>query len=150
VTLGETNLVKYIQPPNLTNGMDVWASQGLVLADDFVCTNSGLVTDIHIWCSWLDDYVDPNTSIWLGIYDDVPATNGPSHPGNLKWQQWFSPGQYIQGRYTTDFEQFYDPTSLSPLGTDTNMYYYCFYPTNAFHQQGTASQPQVYWLAVYG
>jgi hypothetical protein len=151
VTLGETNLVKYIQLPNLTNGMDVWASDQLVLADDFVCTNSGLVTDIHIWCSWLGDYVDTNMSIWLGIYDDVPATNGvPSQPGNLKWQQWFSPGQYIQGRYTTGLEQFYDPMDFYLPGADTNMFYYCFYPTNAFHQQGTVSQPQVYWLAVHG
>src|ERR1700687_681497 len=65
-----------------------------ICADDFICTNTGPITDIHLWGSWLNDRVGTNSiTFWLGIYDDVPASplNGPSHPGNLKWQQWFTP-----------------------------------------------------------
>ena len=57
----ETNSVKYVQGPNLHGGYDVWNSSAVppevqdgpwVLADDFVCTNTGPITDIHLWGSW--------------------------------------------------------------------------------------------------
>src|SRR5208283_5119845 len=56
----ETNGVKYLQPPNL-QGLDVWNNGPWLLADDFVCTNSGPVSDIHIWGSWLNNLVDSNS-----------------------------------------------------------------------------------------
>ena len=153
----QTNVIKYMQMPNLQNGMDVLACTNgtlppIVLADDFVCTNIGPISDIHLWCSWLGDNIDLSAPIWLAIYDDVPATNNqPSHPGNLVWSQWFGPNDYVQNLYTTGFESFYDPSTSTTLGTDTNMYYYCFslFPTNRFVQTGTAASPQTNWLAVY-
>jgi hypothetical protein len=150
----ETNGVKFLQRPNIDGGLDVLDSQGVVLADDFVCTNTGPITDIHIWGSWRQDQVDPNPTFWLGIYDDVPATNGPtiipSHPGtNLLWQQWFGPGQYAQSLYGTGSEQFYDPRPPFSLTPERQAYYYCFFPTNPFVQLGSTSQPTIYWLSVY-
>ena len=58
----ETNGIKYIQMPDTQNGMDVlsgynWSKLKVVLADDFVCTNTGPVSDIHLWCSWLNDTI---------------------------------------------------------------------------------------------
>jgi hypothetical protein len=150
----ETNLVKYIQPPNLDGGLDVWDSGPWALADDFICTNTGPITDIHIWGSWLNDIADFNTTFWLAIYDDVPATNGPvpipSRPGtNLIWQQYFGPGQYSQSQVGVGIEQFYNPEPPAIMGPDSKVFYYCFYPTNPPVQQGTATQPKIYWLAVY-
>src|SRR5262245_22914611 len=90
----ETNGVKFIRPPQIDGGLDVRASrQNIVLADDFICTNPGPVTDIHVWGSWLSDPHGTITNFWLGIYNDVPAvTNAagqiivPSRPGtNLLW-----------------------------------------------------------------
>ena len=62
--------VKYVQLPNL-QGLDVWDSGPTVLADDFVCTATGPITDIHIWGSWLNDDVATNsTTFTLAIYDE--------------------------------------------------------------------------------
>jgi hypothetical protein len=153
----QTNGIQYLQLPDPQNGVDVLAgtngnTPGLVLADDFICTNAGPVTEIHLWCAWLNDVVDTNTSIWLGIYDDMPATNNqPGQPGNLLWSQWFNPGDYVPNPYLTSFEPFYNPSNQVFLGSDTNLYYYCFslFLTNGFLQLGTADAPQTNWLAVY-
>jgi len=52
----ETNLVKYSQPPQLDAGYDVWDNGEWALADDFICTDTGSISDIHLWGSWLDDH----------------------------------------------------------------------------------------------
>jgi hypothetical protein len=148
----ETNGVKYVQNPNLDGGLDVW-NEPYVLADDFVCTNSGPISDIHLWGSWLKNAVDLGAiTFWLGVYDDVPvsATNtGFSHPGNLLWQQWFAPGAYAENFYATAAESFLDPGPPAIVGTDNAAYYYCFYPTNPLIQLGSTSAPKIYWLAAY-
>jgi len=139
--------------PNILGGFDVW-NVPYVLADDFVCTNKGPISDIHLWGSWLGDNAQTcSLNFWIGIYDDVPVAPGNtfSHPGtNLLWQQWFAPGQYAETIWTRSAqEQFLDPGQPSILGGDTVVWYYCFYPTNAFMQQGSASNPKTYWLSVY-
>ena len=146
----ETNVIKFIQWPDPLDGMDVLATTPLLLADDYLCTNSGPVTDIHLWCSWLGDYWSTNASIWLGIWSDVPRTNTmfPSHPGTLLWSSSFSPGQYGQYFQGWFSEQFYDPSFTNILGTDQQMHYYSFYPTNPFVQTGSPNHPVVYWLSV--
>ena len=157
----ETNGVKYVQWPDVANGADVWNSSApppgvndgpWVLADDFICTNSGPITDIHIWGSWWYDFVGSNSvTFWLGIYDDVPANaaNPFSHPGNLKWQQWFAPGQYTETFWSPGQETFIDPGPPAVVGTDQQVWYYCFYPTNPFVQSGSITATQTYWLVAY-
>ena len=83
------NPTKYYQPPDLTDvGYNVLAAQPpagtgqglpLILADDFPCQQTGPITDIHIWASWLGDAATtpiPPVPITLGIWSDVPATGG--------------------------------------------------------------------------
>src|SRR5208282_6171731 len=90
----ESDYEKYVQGPKTIGGYDVWAEDGPnVLADNFVCTNTGPISDIHLWGSWTGDQALTNSlTFWVGIYDNVAtnATNQFSHPGtNLLWQQWF-------------------------------------------------------------
>jgi hypothetical protein len=150
----ETNGVKYEQLPNIDAGLDVWNDND-ALADDFVCTNPGPITDIHIWGSWLKNQIGTNTlTFWLGIYSDVQPNplNGltNSQPGNLLWSQSFAPGQYAEELWALGTqEQFLDPNPPAIIGPDNNVYYYCFYPTNPFVQQGLATEPKTYWLAAY-
>src|SRR5262249_17743666 len=97
----ETNGAKFVQHPKIPGGTNVNASQNLTLADDFLCTNSGPITDIHLWGSWLRDNIDPNVIFTLSIWSDVPKqTNGgtiiPSHPGAVLWSEPFGPGEYYQ------------------------------------------------------
>ena len=148
-----TNATKWVQYPD-TNGLDVLMSMPLVLADDFPCTNSGPITDIHLWTSWLNDQVQQGVPITLSIWSDVPA-NPPnalfSHPGTNLWQETFVPGQYQFRQWTNVLdEQFWGPEP-PPFGTflgfDHIIWQYNFYPTTPFVQQGTPQNPVVYWLA---
>jgi hypothetical protein len=158
----DTDQQKYEQPPNLVNGIDVDATsyRGGVLADDFPCTQTGNITDIHLWGSWLNDVVDPNATFMLSIWSDIPASPAsgqPSHPGALLWTQSFGPGEYVMCHFTNLPEAFADPNYnppippvLNPFGDSTNLYYLCFYafPTNLFTQTGTPNVPTNYWLSV--
>jgi hypothetical protein len=146
----ETNGVKYLQSPNFDYGLDVW-NNPYVLADDFICTNSGPISDIHIWGSWLNNQVSLGAiNFWVGIYDDVPMSiTNVSHPGKLLWQQWFAPGQYAELFVGTGSETFIDPGPPVPLGPENQIWYYCFYPTNPLIQIGYPCAPKVYWLAAY-
>ena len=146
----DTNVLKYLQPPNPT-GYDVLNSGPWVLADDFICTNSGPISDIHIWGSWLNDNHGTVTNFWLGIYDDVPVNpnNPSSHPGNLLWSESFPVGQFAESSVEPSQEQFLDPGPGAVTGSDTQIWYYCFQPTNPFTQTGSSTAPRTYWLAAY-
>jgi hypothetical protein len=155
----DTNIIKFVLLPQLDGGLDVrdTGADNIVLADDFFCNTPGPITDIHLWGSWLSDVHGTITNFWLGIYSDVPAVTNfstgivtPSHPGtNLLWQQSFGIGQFSENTYSNGSEQFFDPPSASNVGFDGTAWYYCFYPTTPFMQQGTAQNPTNYWLAVY-
>lgn len=78
----------YPQLPD-PNGWDVDVTVGFV-ADDWMCSQSGPVDDIHFWISAERDYVGNWIDfIDVAIYDDVPAVAGDpgsySHPGEKKW-----------------------------------------------------------------
>jgi len=80
-TLSEGETAKWHQVPDLTpEGMDVHASENLVapppylLADDFLCTTPGPITNITIWGSWLDDVDWQSVVFTLSIHDDILAS----------------------------------------------------------------------------
>jgi len=58
------------------------------LADDFQCTESGPIQDIHFWISWREGFVGdvPDAAWEIDIFDDAGGV-----PGNLVWQ--LAPGQ---------------------------------------------------------
>src|ERR1017187_4190039 len=170
----ETNTVKQNQAPDLINGADVdttyfpydYCVTGLglpwTLADDFPCTNSGAIKDIHLWGSWYNDWLDPNATFTLTIWSDVPtnAMNGASHPGVQLWTQTYFSGQYGLCFAATNVETFEDAYGL-PLSPDCvtptvthNLYHLCFAvplpsnPTNTFYQTGTPAAKTNYWLSV--
>ncbi|MBI3851483.1 MAG: hypothetical protein HY298_14590 [Verrucomicrobia bacterium] len=156
-----TNATKWVQYPDPTDrGIDVLASpvpgaQSIALADDFLCKQTGPITDIHIWASWLGDKPATNAVITLSFWSDVPATNSPtgglvpSHPGTRLWTQTFGPGQYQVKAWQSAHELFWNPDQ-GIMGNDTIMWQYNFYPdpAGAFRQQGTPTAPVVYWLSV--
>ena len=160
---------KYLQMPDVSPmGMDVNATwrPGLadgggawpfvkVLADDFPCYQRGAITDVHIWWSWLQDAVNPNAVFKLSIHDDIPANVDPempwSHPGELRWQEFFGPTQYVKRPWApTPQEMFYEPNTQTFLGFDQTVWQYNFYPLEPFTQEGPGStgKPRVYWLDV--
>lgn len=153
------NINKFIQNPDRSAyGLDVLAGPNTnadgtatMLADDFICTQTGPISDIHIWGSWLNDKLDRRPTFWLGIWSDVPATkDSPSRPGELLWSQVFPPGQYQGSLYkTVPFETFYTrhPTNTI-MGADHQIWKYDFFPRTSFRQTGTPWLPKIYWLSL--
>ncbi len=154
-----TQPAKWFQLPDLNNGMDVLDTfnpqlpHNKILADDFLCTQSGPITDVHIWGSWLNDKVPVDASgllspplFHLSIHSDIPATPGTSYsqPGQELWSMNVLPSQ--MRIYATGNERFYDPNLGQIIGFDTQVWQYNFdLPAAlAFQQQ----QGTIYWLDV--
>jgi hypothetical protein len=137
---------KWVQMPDLVNGMNVDAQAPKILADDFLCTQTGLITDIHIWGSWWHDLVNPATVFRLGIWSDNPATiTRYSTPRDLLWEHDFKPGEYRERPWAPSFEPFFDP-ARGQVGYDNMVWQYNFLidPSVAFTQH----EREIYWLSV--
>jgi len=88
--LGDPYKMHYPQLPDPW-GWDVYAEWPKVLADDWRCTETGPVSDVHLWGSWRQDMWGTIDSIHLSIHDNIPAgADGAdySQPGDLLWDQW--------------------------------------------------------------
>ncbi len=73
-------------------GWDVycWYDPDLfMMGDDWMCSETGWVQDIHFWGSWYDDLVG-DIPFWVfRIWSDVPAEQSPtgySMPGDMLWE----------------------------------------------------------------
>ncbi len=172
---------KWVQMPDLSpQGMDVNASvdlgvggfpQLVVLADDFRCTSTDPITDIHLWGSWKNDLLplvfdassptffspDPGAVMFnLSIHADIPANQNPdgpfSKPGELLWSHIFNPGEFTARPWATNIEEgWLDPISgqfIFPGDTVAWQYNFLIPEDEAFIQQGTSTLPVVYWLDV--
>ena len=101
--------IKWFQAPDLTpNGMDIalgWPQDPLrILADDFLCSQTGYVTDVHLWGSWKFDEVGEITRIELSFHSDDPVGPVGGDPDNLfskpdvmLWQYEFSADEIVVG-----------------------------------------------------
>jgi len=148
---------KWVQYPDLgQTGIDVNCSQQFILADDFLCTETGRITDIHIWGSWRNDYLPygtPNAVIFtLSIHADIPAGHGtPSMPGEVLWFKRFQEGDFASRIWQGQMpEGWMDPPDMYVFPGDYTCWQYNFLipPASAFRQTGTSTEPIVYWLDV--
>lgn len=170
---GDDYKMHYPQMPDVLNGMNVLASTyplhlaptiQKVLADDWMCTESGPITDIHIWGSWLEDWFpwpdDPNSTLGadpgnvtfrLSIHDDIKAEDSPtgySIPKLPAIKEWdFNPGQFKVRLWAENVtEPFFDPNQGLTVGDDYSVWQYNFYIPEAdavWQDEGT-----IYWLNV--
>ncbi len=151
------------------NGWDVRACNGedglqKVLADDFLCTASGPITNIIFWGSWFsDEFImeDPFqgiTNIHLSIHNDIPDPDGtgseyskPELPALIEWN--IDPQNPPQGWLVTitpeepSMQGWYDPNmDIHILNNHSNYFRYdIIIPTNeAFVQTSNT----IYWLDV--
>ncbi len=145
---------KWLQKPDLTNnGIDVMASSPLILADDFECNKSTLITDITIWGSWKYDL--PNdVQFTLSIHSDIPvdpnAGNYFSKPGPILWLGDFLPSAVSIERQDIN-EGWWNPYygDYITVGDHVCWKYVFHIPeANAFCQKGEPNKPIIYWLDV--
>ncbi|MBN1257322.1 MAG: PEP-CTERM sorting domain-containing protein [Planctomycetes bacterium] len=154
---------KWEQLPDLTPcGMDVMTTVPYALADDYLCTMTGRLTEISIWGSWYLDGLPKNAAgaddpsqvkFRIAILSDMPVgpDNDFSKPDELLWEKYFDPGTFnveapIVGEegWYNPFEPFYEPVG------DTLAFKYTFTldPADTFIQQGTKDDPIIYWLGL--
>jgi len=117
------------------------------VADDWVCIETGPVTQIHFWGSYKSDAVPPPVTFAVNIYNEDPS--GACQPGDLVWSHIFSPEQYAERLWleSDQKQDFYLPDWYSLFPED----HYKIYQYNieipveeAFVQQ----IGEVYWLAI--
>jgi len=185
---GDLYKMHWPQLPDLgQNGMDVFCSPGApeevvfdpmygniilpaipqkMLADDFLCTAGGPITDIHLWGSWWEDRIPQETALpgvvnpitfTLSIWADLPADESPtgySMPISRLWSATFEPGTYAERVYADGLQEgFYNPNQVGEwpppqmvFGMDTVCWQYNFDidPDEAFRQE----LGKIYWLGV--
>lgn len=76
-------------------GWNVNATKPFVLADDFQCAETGWITDIHFWGSWLGGIPGTILTFTLNIHEDIPAAPPDieySRPGLTLWERNYTCG----------------------------------------------------------
>ena len=149
-TRGDPHKMHWPQLPDLGfTGIDVSLAKA-TLADDFQCTATGPIRDIHLWGSFRDDILPKegldSMTLELSIYSDVPATKTTwSRPGELLWTATFKPHEYTVRRVHNGPEDWYDPASGEyRINNHRNAFQFDFYIKDPYTQE----KGKVYWLAV--
>ncbi|UCF08736.1 MAG: hypothetical protein JSW28_03325 [Thermoplasmata archaeon] len=110
---GDGHKMHYPQLPK-DGGWDVEFAMSR-LADDWLCTETGPVEDIHFWISWAGNLVQPIPVFTVRIHSDIPANlsnTSYSMPANdFLWQRDYYPGQYIIRDMPDNWQGWYDPSS---------------------------------------
>ncbi|GMU81783.1 MAG: hypothetical protein AMXMBFR47_16540 [Planctomycetota bacterium] len=126
-------------------GWDVNATYPLVLADDWRCTESGPVRDIHFWGSWKHGLVGQVQYFALSIHANIPGP-GYSRPGPPLWTfETFDFGVVPNDPPTQ--QGWYDPATGEWFYPDHNAYFrydVVIPPGSEFIQQ----EGEIYWLNV--
>ncbi|MBU0717228.1 MAG: hypothetical protein KJ749_03190, partial [Planctomycetes bacterium] len=145
---GDPHKMHYPQLPD-EDGWDVNATQPLVLADDFRCTQTGFIKDIHFWGSWKDGIEGEIDYFVLSIHEDIPADQNPdgySKPGTTLWERDIS-NFGATPKDPPTMEGWYDPFIPETLWNNHQAYFqYDVYLDTAdwfFQEQGT-----IYWLNI--
>lgn len=158
-------VAKWEQLPDvLPTGIDINATfdppppNPFLLADDFLCTATGPVTNITVWGSWRYDELPgspSNLTFTLSFHTDVPANQPPwlqpfSAPGTNLWVQTFTPQQYSCSLYASNLhEGWMDPPAAYTPNADWTCFQYDFPVVNQpFVQTGSVAKPTIYWLDV--
>jgi len=117
------------------------------VADDWQCTASGPVTDLHFWYSIQGDGAAAISSVTANIYGNNPGP--PSTPTSLLWSGTFSGQQLVTRLSGSGTQGFADP-KLGPIGwvrPDHDNFYQLNITgiENPFVQE----QGQIYWLGLH-
>ncbi|MBN1361472.1 MAG: hypothetical protein JW993_12815 [Sedimentisphaerales bacterium] len=147
---GDLHKMHWPQLPDLgASGVGVNLS-GVAAADDFRCSATGPVQNIHLWGSFLDNVLPENgpadLTVELSLYADVPGDEKtPSQPGELLWNQTFAPGQYTVRAVHDGPGTWYEPTTAEYHAENrVQTFQYNFCADTPFVQREGA----VYWLSV--
>ena len=98
--------LSYFDPPAGGTG-----EYGRILADDWKCSGTGPLTDVHFWGSWKGDLVGTITQIDLMVFRDDPNPQGghsqPDSPSHAYMK--VVPGMFTIRDWDVGDQGFYDP-----------------------------------------
>jgi len=143
----ENHKMHFPQLPD-PNGWDILDTfPWVMLADDWMCSETGYVTYIHFWGSWLSDIEGNILGFYISIFSDIPADQSPTG--------YSMPGDELWSSYITEFDTVYmDP---SPQGWYDPIYYWWQHPNhNFYYRYDITDIPEpfyqenetIYWLSV--
>jgi len=124
------------------------------LADDWRCSGTAPVEDIHFWASWKGGaYADIGT-ISVKIYSDDPAGEGGTNPNNpfskpdeTLWEREFTQDQFTTRFYGNGDQGWFDPAYPPATGRPDHSEFYQVNITKIqdpyVQQNGT-----IYWLGL--
>jgi hypothetical protein len=117
------------------------------VADDWTCSETGWVQDIHWWGSWMDDVVGEISYFRIEIYSNDPGP--PSKPDRLLWEYNASyTGLHVEEFQTaTAIEGWLCPCCGAAIKPDHMLYYQynLDLPETAWFEQ---EQGEIYWLSI--
>ena len=139
----------YPQLPNVI-GWDVNATQPLILAEDWMCTETGWVKDVHFWGSWMHGIEGQVLQFVLSIHEDIPAEQSPtgfSMPGATLWEREISNFIIADPIDPPGPEGWYDPMQGQFFPDDHLAYfqYNVFLPEEDWFWQ---EEGRIYWLNI--
>lgn len=145
---GDGHKMHFPQLPD-PQGWDVDFTSPKFLADDWKCSETGPVDDIHFWVSHRGGEIPILFGLNLAIYDNIPASVGGldySRPGNRLWEGDLSSGDFQTAPGGTGQQGWYDPHTELAIPDDHDSYFQINMTNikNPFIQrEGT-----IYWLAI--
>ena len=129
-------------------GWDVNATQPMILADDFMCTETGFIKDIHFWGSWKNGVEGQIIEFVLSIHEDIPVSDTIpySRPGLTLWEAEIT-DFLVQPFDPPTMEGWYDPASgeIIPSSIGNYFQYNVFLPENLWFPQDSGT---IYWLNI--
>ncbi len=145
---GDGDKMHFPQLPD-PNGWDVNGTNPITLADDWVCSETGSVTDVHLWGSWQRDNPGDIASIHVSVHDNIPpdAAIPYSRPADPPvWERDFLPSEFSIQPYGTGQQGWMEPGS----GTDTQNDHTTFHQINIMGIDDPFQQKfgTVYWLDI--
>jgi uncharacterized repeat protein (TIGR01451 family) len=148
---GDGHKMHYPQLPDV-DGWDVYATAipgavGVVLADDWMCSESAPVSDIHFWGSWFNGVKGTITAFSVAIHADIPADQSPtgySMPGAVLWKRTID--TWKERGYDSPGQGFYNPGNDQFQENDHNIYFQ--YNIVDISDPFVQKKGTIYWLSV--
>ena len=131
----------YPQLPD-PKGWDV-CLRPMAVADDFRCSQSGAITDIHFWISWKDDIVDDVLDWCISIYDNR-VVDGVSKPGKELWR-------FKEGKISVRVEEPSEQGWLCPCNDEVltdNHTWYALINITEIAEPFKQEKDKIYWLVI--
>ncbi|HEC94449.1 MAG TPA: hypothetical protein ENI45_00605 [Thermoplasmatales archaeon] len=134
------------------SGWDVCATYvkeeewGIALADDWRCTETSPINDIHFWGSWKNGVEGTITGFWIAIHKNIPASSDIpySRPGETLWERYITHWKAVPIEGT--WQGWFYPDTGEYLWRDHNVYYQ--YNIVNIDDPFVQKNGTIYWLSV--